>query len=378
VLIDNILEKLSVLSRDYAGRPQPGKTALHLQAAMEWIYRAQDATPDRGVSHSYAIGGGWLRSYPETTGYIIPTLLNIHVLTGEAEARQRALEMADWELSARQESGAIPSLVDHQPVVFDTGQVIFGWLRAYEVTKDTRYLEAATKAADWLIASLDPDGIWRKHGNPGTNGEHVYNVRTAWALIALSQTIGDSRYSDAMRPFLRWVLAQETERGWFRQNCLTQNQRPLLHTIAYTAQGLLESGAILGDDEYIAASQRTAEELAKHVGPDGRMPGRFDDRWQPAVGWACLTGMAQASIVWQRLDRFGHQSRYSEVVRKVHSFLKRTQDLKTKNPGIRGGIRGSFPVNGEYLRYKIPNWAAKFFIDALLLEQYPNHEFPLY
>jgi hypothetical protein len=378
VTINSSFEKLSVLSRDYVGRAQPGETALHLQAAIEWIYRAQDATPDRGVSHSYAIGSGWLRSYPETTGYIIPTLLNIDFLTGDAEARKRALEMADWELSARLDSGAIPSLVDQQPVVFDTGQVIFGWLRAHEVTGDARYLEAATKAADWLIASLDPDGVWRKHGNPGTTGEHVYNVRTAWAMIALSYRIGDPRYSDAMRPFLRWVLAQEKERGWFRQNCLTDDRRPLLHTIAYTAQGLLESGALLDDAEYIAASRRTAEELIKHVAPDGRMPGRFDDHWQPAAGWACLTGMAQASIVWQRLDKLDNQTRYSEIVRKVHMFLKHTQDLKTRNPGIRGGIRGSFPVNGQYLRYKVPNWATKFFIDALLLEKYPTRVFPLY
>jgi uncharacterized protein YyaL (SSP411 family) len=378
VTIGSIFEKLSVLSRDYLGRAQPAKTSSHLQAAVEWIYRAQDATPDRGVSHSYVIGGGWLRSYPETTGYIIPTLLNINFLTGDSEARQRALEMADWELSARLESGAIPSLVDRQPVVFDTGQVIFGWLRAYEVTGDVRYLEASTKAADWLIESQDPDGVWRKHGNPGTRSEHVYNVRTAWALIALSQRINRSRYSDAMRPFLHWVLAQETERGWFRRNCLTDNRRPLLHTIAYTAQGLLESGALLGDAQYIEASRRTAEELLKHVGSDGRMPGRFDDHWHPAAGWACLTGMAQASIVWQRLDRLDHKTRYSDAVRRVHMFLKRTQDLKTKNPGIRGGIRGSFPVNGRYLRYKVPNWAAKFYIDALLLEEYPGREFPLY
>jgi uncharacterized protein YyaL (SSP411 family) len=378
VSIESIVEKLRVLSRDYLGRAQPKETASHLQAAVEWIYHAQDATPDRGVSHSYVIGGGWLASYPETTGYIIPTLLNINFLTGDAEARRRALEMADWELSARLESGAIPSLVDRQPVVFDTGQVIFGWLRAYEVTGDLRYLEASTKAADWLIAAQDADGVWRKHGNPGTQSEHVYNVRTAWALIALSQRTNNPRYSDATKPFLHWVLTQESERGWFRQNCLTDNQRPLLHTIAYTAQGLLESGSLLGDEQYVEASRRTAEALLKHVGSDGRMPGRFDEHWRPAAGWACLTGMAQASIVWQKLDRIDHKTRYSDVVRRVHKFLKSTQDMKNPNPGLRGGIRGSFPVNGQYLRYRVPNWAAKFYIDALLLEEYPDREFPLY
>jgi uncharacterized protein YyaL (SSP411 family) len=378
VIIGSILEKILVLARDYAGKPQIQETAAHLQGAVEWIYRAQDATPDRGVSHSYVIGGRWLPSYPETTGYIIPTLLNIHLLREDVEARRRALEMAEWELFVQLELGAIPSLGDRRPVIFDTGQVIFGWLRAYEVTGDARFLGASAKAADWLIACLDPDAVWRKHGNPGTQSEHVYNVRTAWALIALSQRTGNPRYGDAMKLFLQWVLNQETERGWFRQNCLNDNQRPLLHTIAYTAQGLLESGILLEDARYIEASRRTAEALVKHVAVDGRMAGRFDDHWQPAADWACLTGMAQTSIVWQRLDRLDGKTRYSDAVRRVHTFLKRTQNLKTRRPGIRGGIRGSFPINGQYLRYKVPNWAAKFFIDALLLEEYPDKDFPLY
>jgi uncharacterized protein YyaL (SSP411 family) len=378
VNIGSILEKLIVLARDHVGKPQLRETAAHLQGAVEWIYRAQDATPDRGVSHSYVIGGRWLPSYPETTGYIIPTLLNIHFLTGDIEARRRALEMAEWELSVQMESGAICSIVDRRPVVFDTGQVVFGWLRAYEVTGDVRYLKASTKAADWLIASQDPDGIWRIHGNHDTQSEHVYNVRAAWALIALSQRIGNSRYGNAMKPFLNWALKQETERGWFRQNCLNDNARPLLHTIAYTAQSLLESGVLLGDAQYIEASRRTAEELSKHVASNGRMPGRFDDHWRPAAGWACLTGMAQASIVWQRLDRLDHKTKYSDAVRRVNAFLKRSQNLKTRRPGIRGGIQGSFPVNGQYMNYRVPNWAAKFFIDALLLEEYPDSEFPLY
>jgi hypothetical protein len=246
------------------------------------------------------------------------------------------------------------------------------------VTGEDRYLEACIKAADWLIGAQDPDGVWRKHGNPGTQSAHVYNVRTAWSLIALSQRIRNPQYGNAMKPFFLWALKQETERGWFRQNCLTDNERPLLHTIAYTAQGLLESGILSGDARSIEASQRTAEELSKHVASDGRMPGRFDDHWRPAAGWACLTGMAQASIVWQRLDRLEHKTRYSDVVHQVHRFLKRTQDLRTMKPGLRGGIRGSYPVNGRYLRYCVPNWAAKFFIDALLLEKYPDREFPLY
>ena len=76
---------------------------VHMREALAWLYRAQDATPDRGVSHSYTVGKGWNPSYPETTGYIIPTLLNWHALKSDEEALRRALEMADWEISIQLE-----------------------------------------------------------------------------------------------------------------------------------------------------------------------------------------------------------------------------------------------------------------------------------
>jgi len=39
------------------------------------------------------------------------------------------------------------------------------------------------------------------------------------------------------------------------------------------------------------------------------------------------------------------------------------------DPGTRGAVKGSFPVSGGYAPHQYLNWAAKFFIDANLLEQ---------
>jgi len=44
------------------------------------------------------------------------------------------------------------------------------------------------------------------------------------------------------------------------------------------------------------------------------------------------------------------------------------QDLSTPDPGIRGGIPGSHPRGGDYMTNRYPNWAAKFFMDALMLQ----------
>lgn len=373
-----LLEKSYFLFKDLALQQSAHDSDRHLREAIAWLYRAQDATEDRGVSHSYLLGKGWMRSYPETTGYIIPTLLNWYRLTGEDEARRRALEMADWELTIQLGNGAIPALSNGEPVVFDTGQVLFGWLNAYTETNDCKYLDAAIRGGDWLLANLDNDHTWRRYGNPGSNEPNLYNVRFAWALLDLARMSDDEKYARGTENFLQWVLNQEEEEGWFRYNCLTDNDHPLLHTIAYTAQGLLEAGVILKSQRCLDAVIRIADALSGHIGADGRMPGRYGRSWQPAVNWSCLTGMAQMAIVWQRLDQIEGGTKYRPATQKVVHFLKRTHDVTTRNPGVRGGIKGSFPVNGGYGTYRILNWATKFFIDALLLEQHPDLGLPLY
>jgi len=35
---------------------------------------------------------------------------------------------------------------------------------------------------------------------------------------------------------------------------------------------------------------------------------------------------------------------------------------------VRGGMPGSNPRSGGYMKHRYPNWAAKFFMDALMLQ----------
>jgi uncharacterized protein YyaL (SSP411 family) len=373
------LRKKYYLAKDHLlFRNRSRNNHLHIKEAILWIYRAQDATSNGGVSHSYLIGQGWARSYPETTGYIIPSLLNWYRVTEEEEPRKRALKMADWEISIQLENGGIPNLVTGEPVIFDTGQVIFGLMSAFEATNDNRYFEGARKAGEWLIENLDKDFVWRKYGNPGSENVHTYNVRVAWALLELSRISGITKFRTLMEGFIDWALSQEVQNGWFRFNCLNDNDHPLLHTIAYTAQGLLESGLLLENDKCIHAAIRTLDALLSHVSEDGRMPGRFDKGWNSTVRWSCLTGMAQISIIWERLFKTTGEKKYKNASERVNNFLKRTQDISSKNPGIRGGIKGSYPVNGDYGKYRVLNWATKFFIDALMLEEYSNSSLSVY
>ena len=69
-----------------------------ISAGIAWLARAQDqsASRDGGVARHFSLITGWSTSYPETTGYIVPTMLAHAAAAGDADARLRALRMLDW------------------------------------------------------------------------------------------------------------------------------------------------------------------------------------------------------------------------------------------------------------------------------------------
>jgi hypothetical protein len=78
----------------------------HLEAAIQWLKRAQDATNSGGVAWGYRARRpvrsncelGWVAPYPETTGYTIPTMLRFRDLSGDEDCLLRAKQMVEWEL----------------------------------------------------------------------------------------------------------------------------------------------------------------------------------------------------------------------------------------------------------------------------------------
>jgi hypothetical protein len=364
-------EALRLMARDLTGWRGPVReTRRHLAEGAEWVLRAQAATPDDGVAGGYSFEDGWIPSYPETTGYLIPTLVAYAEYSGNPEFEKRALAMAEWELAIQDASGGFPGhFVDREnpPVVFNTGQIIFGLLAAHQAAGDERFLTAARRAARWLASVQDGDGAWRRHDYRGA--VHSYNARTAWALVELGLGGGDGDALESGTRHLDWVLRQQEDNGWFRHCAFGPAEDPFLHTIAYTTQGLLEAGLHLGRADYVAAAERACRALVDHVRADGFIPGTFDDGWRPTATYSCLTGNAQMAAQWLRLYELRGDAGFRSAADRALRFLKTLQDCDAANPRTRGAVKGSHPIWGRYLFGTYPNWAVKFFMDALLMEE---------
>lgn len=342
----------------------------HLHAAVDWILHAQQVNGDGGIAASYKmILGKWTLSYPETTGYTIPTLLAYAKQYERPEIVSAVLRMAEYELSVQLPEGGFPRVQNKPgdktwPVAFDTGQVLFGLFASHNVTSDSRYLESSHRAGDWLVAQQTPEGYWLDYHKQGSL--QAIDARVAWPLLILFDQTGDIRFKEAAQKQLEWVLKQQLANGCFNHCSFSPNEPPITHTIAYTIEGLLESGIILGEDRYISAAKAAADTLLNLVNQSGFLAGAFDHDWNPTVSWCCLTGSAQMARIWLRLGEITSIPAYHKTAEQVIRFVAATQRLDGMPNGIYGGIAGSWPIYGDYMRLKYPNWAANFFVDAIL------------
>jgi hypothetical protein len=345
----------------------------HLTAVIDWLCRAQDRRDGEadagGVSAGWSFEDGWLPSYPETSGYIVETFLAAAEVLERSELRARANRVLDWELSIQQEDGAFPGHFGEagsRPVIFNTGQIMHGMLAGYEQLGRSECLSAAVRAGHWMVASQDEDGCWRRNVHNGI--PHTYNARAAWALLRAGIASGDSQLQKAAENNVRWAISQQTQSGWFKQNAFHTGIPPFTHTIAYAIRGILEAGLLLRSDEFVARAEKAARGLAAQQRADGWLAGTFSDDWKPEAGYCCLTGLAQSVLIWQRLIHAGAGEGLQRNVRSGIDWLCRNHYLLGDNSPKDGGIAGSLPIWGDYSRFEYPNWAAKFFADALLQE----------
>jgi len=359
--------------RDGLAATDPGIAAV-VDANLQWLCTAQDrsASADGGVARDYHLGNGWATSYPETTGYIIPTFIELARRRDSAELHQRARRMLDWSVAIQfAEGGFQGGKVDatpRVPVTFNTGQILLGLAAGAAEYGDAAYLQAMHKAAAWLRDSLDADGCWRRHPTPfAAPGEKAYETHVAWGLFEAERVAPGLGYGEAGLRQVAWAVSKQQPNGWFDSNCLSDPTQPLTHTIGYALRGVVEAHRLTQDPQWLAAALRTADAIVPLVPADGRLPGQWNARWQPTVDWVCLTGSVQIAHCLLMLHQTTGRADLRAAARRLNAYVRRTVQMDGP-PERRGGVKGAFPVDGDYGRWQYLNWAAKFCIDALLLE----------
>ena len=335
---------------------------------------AQDRSrsQDGGVARHFSLVSGWAPSYPETTGYIIPTILDRAASMSDGNLERRGKRMLDWLVSIQMPDGAFQGgMIGQTPVkatTFNTGQILFG------LASGTRYFGEPFRgpmhsAGDWLVATQDADGCWRQNASPfARSGEKVYDTHVSWGLLEAARVDQTRGYAEAALRNVDWALTKQQPNGWFSDNCLDDATRPLTHTIGYALRGVIEAYLFSLEPRYLEASRRCADGALSAMLPNGSLPGRLASDWSAGASWVCLTGLAQIAHCWLLLHRETGDVRFRDAAYRANQFLRRTIRV-AGDPNTVGGVKGSFPVSGGYGRFEYLNWACKFVIDSNLLEQ---------
>lgn len=343
-------------------------------AVLDWLCRAQDLSPtnDGGVARHFSLISGWGSSYPETTGYIIPTFLSFGVYLERPDLHERARRMLDWLASIQLEDGSFQGgMIDQtpvRPVTFNTGQILLG-LAAGVTHLGSHYRAPMNRAARWLVETQDSDGAWRKYPSPFTGpGLKAYETHVAWGLLEAARLSPNQGFEDAAMANIQWSLTNQRSNGWFENCDLNHAETPLTHTIGYVLRGMIEGVKYFQSDDLLEKSERTAKSLLGCVEVNGYIPGRLDSNWRGAVEWSCLTGSAQIASCWYDLYMLTNNSEYLRAANLALSFVASTISLDPNDPDVYGGVKGSFPVDGDYGKFEYLNWAGKFFLDAYELK----------
>ncbi len=338
-----------------------------LQSVVQWILDAQRT--DGGISAYYSLLSGYAESYPEVTGYIIPTLYDFACSTVNDRAVQAARRATQWLLSLQMPCGAFPAGLHGngvEPSVFNTGQILQGLVRAHEETGQSNIRDAAISAGNWLADVQQEDGSW---SGPGAyqGVAHTYYSMVAWPLAELSASVADERYGHAAERNLDWVVRHFRPSGWIDRINLRGHPN-YLHFIAYVLQGVLECAILRKRRDALLAAEKAARVLLRKFETNKSLAGAYEPDFKTSYNFACLTGNAQMSCVWLRLFQQTGDLRYLNASLKMNEMLKQSVPMRGRQ-GIVGGVSGSYPIWGAYQPLRFISWGCKFLADALLLEQ---------
>ncbi len=342
-----------------------------LAGAIDWLERTHDVTGRSGSSRGYSLLTGWAVAFPETSGYLIGTLIAYGAATGRDALLARARELGDWELEIQQPDGGImQGLIDQQPrrsIAFNTGMVMHGWLDLWAATGDQQYLDGAHRGGRFLVEQQRADGAWA--GVATYQGiPHTYKSRVSWALLRLAEASGEDQFRAAAIRNLDWVLSAQRPNGWFEHCEFKPGTLPNTHGIAYTLRGLVESYALLGDERYLEAARLTSRRLIDELERRGTLPATWREDWTSRAPYRCLTGIVQLGGTWLRIHELTGEERFrTSGVRAVEHAA--AYQLWGPSGDVAGALPGSFPIYGRYAPLACPNWATKFLVDGLMLRE---------
>lgn len=296
--------------------------------AIDWIYG--NSIPNQGI----ICNSGKRLSYPEVTGYYIPTLLKWGY-------REKAVSFSKWLCSIQKEDGSWYDTDDRAPYIFDTAQILKGLVEIKKYSLGNQENDdAIIKGCDWIFSRMNEEGrlitpTEEEWGDKRTCSEliHLYCLSP---LVEAGRLFGIPKYVDNANKILQYYLQNHYDE--------IMNFSLLSHFYAYVMEALID----MGQYEIAKCAMKNMEKYQKNSGAVSA----YND-----VEWVCSTGLFQLALVWFRLGDISRGNR-------AFSYACRLQNET-------GGWYGSYisednpDEENTYFPAAEISWANKYFLDAL-------------
>ena len=272
-----------------------------------------------------------IKSYPEVSGYYIPTLLRWGY-------KDLAIQYAKWLCKIQHDNGAWYDTECKNPYIFDSAQILKGLLAIRESVPEADI--CIIKGCDWILSNMSSEGrlvspLKEAWGDGKTFSEliHTYCISP---IMETGKVFGRADY----------VEKAELITDYYTNNCKDQilNFDLLSHFYAYIMEAMID----IGHEELAKEAMTRIASLQKD---SGAVPGYNN------VDWVCSTGLFQLALVWYRLGNI-------ERGDKAFEYACRLQNKS-------GGWFGSYlsEENPDEVNTYFPDaeisWANKYFLDAL-------------
>jgi hypothetical protein len=369
--IDLPIAPAGVPDQQLAARAELRRYRRHLDATAAWLVESVER--GCGGSAAYATPfGWWSRPYPETTGYIIPTLLELKAWTPSLDVEQAAARCGHWLVHIQNPEGWWPAGLYHpgrigRASIFNTAQVLRGLYALHKADRSGMWAESMTRGARWLAARVGADGLW-PGGDYHAYVTPTYYTYAAAAMLRVGVAMDDGSVCEKALAVFDALLTRRRCDSSFDGWGFSATAPAFTHTIAYTIQGFLEAADILDAwRPYGDVARRSLEVLWRRAElRGGRLPAAFATGWVPVDKSVCLTGNAQIALCLLDWERREPDLRLVNGAAKLLDVVCASQSLTSLARARRGAVGGSSPLFGRYMRGRYPNWAAKYQADALI------------